>query len=66
MNISRCEAQSDPTIVPPPPPTGAGGGQEQSPPPPQEPPVCENLKYNPGTFEDLSKKCKGGCRCHYD
>jgi hypothetical protein len=62
---ARCEAMSDPTIVPPPPP-GSASGQGQggvggAPPPPtaEQPYVSEKYKNNPGTFEDVHKKAKG-------
>lgn len=59
MNISRCEA--DPTILPPPPPPpGQGGGSLNEPPQQQETYVSEKLKNNPGSYEELHKKCKGG------
>lgn len=58
LAVSKCDAAPDPTILPPPPPPpGAGGsGAPGGPPLPQ---VNEKLKNNPGTYEELSKKCKG-------
>jgi len=66
--IVSCEAVPDPTIVPPPPPASSAAGQggsgmmgQQGPPPTQEPQpyVSETYKCNPGTYEELHKKCKG-------
>ncbi|CAL8139949.1 unnamed protein product [Orchesella dallaii] len=58
LGVSKCEAPApDPTILlpPPPPGTAAPGG---APPPDGAPVVNEKFKNNPGTYEDLSKKCK--------
>lgn len=63
LAISKCEASPpDPTILPPPPPPPGGGsaGSGQGPPgSPEGPPINEKYKHNPGTYEELSKKCKG-------
>lgn len=57
LAVSKCDAAPDPTILPPPPPPPGAGGTAAPCGPPQ--PVNEKLKNNPGTYEELSKKCKG-------
>lgn len=62
LAISKCEASPpDPTILPPPPPPPGGGSAGQGPPGSGAPeaPINEKFKHNPGTYEELSKKCKG-------
>jgi mitochondrial import receptor subunit TOM40 len=57
VNTASCE-NTDPTILPPmpapPPPGGAAPPDYQS----QLPPVNEKFKFNPGTVEDMHKRCK--------
>ena len=60
LSRARCDA-ADPTIVPPPPPAPGQNYGAPEPPPsaPQEAAyVSEALKLNPGTYEELHKKCK--------
>ena len=55
MKTAKCEV--DPTIVPPPPPPpGSVPGDLEG-----SPHVVQNPKYkdNPGTLEEIHKKCKG-------
>ncbi|CAG7833319.1 unnamed protein product [Allacma fusca] len=54
LKTVKCEAV-DPTIVPPPPPPGAVPGDVEG-----APAVVQNPKFkdNPGTLEELHKKCK--------
>jgi len=66
-NISKtvtCEALPDPTIVPPPPGNAAAAGQGgygmmMGQPPPNEPYGSPKYKCNPGSYEELHKKCRG-------
>ena len=53
--VAKCEV--DPTIVPPPPPPPGAVSGDQEP----APHLVQNPKFkdNPGTLEELHKKCKG-------
>ncbi|ODN05264.1 Mitochondrial import receptor subunit TOM40 1 [Orchesella cincta] len=54
LGVSKCEAAPDPTILLPPPPPGTAAPRGA----PEAPVVNEKFKNNPGSYEDLSKKCK--------
>jgi len=49
----KCEADPAIVIPAPPPPPGSGGSTE-----PMLPPINEKFRNNPGTWEELHKRCK--------